>query len=218
MTIGQNAGIKALSMRLLTSLKTAAVVVLLTINAASAGPLYSNPGSENLQTYSFTAASTGDLIASFAGTGAAYEQQLGVLINGVSSGLIGLNNHTSAIGASFNLGHVQAGDTLTFFDVITGGATWYSNAALNFDGGNHIFSKVVSAGEAFASSPAGTYVAFEDLTFPFSDFNYFDQTFVFTVASAVPEPSAWAMMILGFLGVGFMAYRRRNQNAALSAA
>jgi len=26
----------------------------------------------------------------------------------------------------------------------------------------------------------------------------------------VPEPSTWAMMILGFVGVGFMAYRRRN--------
>jgi hypothetical protein len=31
--------------------------------------------------------------------------------------------------------------------------------------------------------------------------------------SAVPEPSTWAMMILGFAGVGFMAYRRRNQAA-----
>jgi hypothetical protein len=33
---------------------------------------------------------------------------------------------------------------------------------------------------------------------------------------AVPEPSTWAMMILGFAGVGFMAYRRRNQTAALA--
>ncbi len=35
---------------------------------------------------------------------------------------------------------------------------------------------------------------------------------------AVPEPATWAMMILGFAGVGFMAYRRRNQDAALTAA
>jgi hypothetical protein len=28
--------------------------------------------------------------------------------------------------------------------------------------------------------------------------------------SAVPEPSTWAMMILGFAGIGFMAYRRKN--------
>ncbi|WP_368732308.1 PEPxxWA-CTERM sorting domain-containing protein [Streptococcus pyogenes] len=28
------------------------------------------------------------------------------------------------------------------------------------------------------------------------------------VASAVPEPSTWAMMLLGFAGLGLMAYRR----------
>jgi hypothetical protein len=35
---------------------------------------------------------------------------------------------------------------------------------------------------------------------------------------AVPEPSTWAMMILGCAGVGFMAYRRRNQSTALNVA
>jgi PEP-CTERM motif len=34
------------------------------------------------------------------------------------------------------------------------------------------------------------------------------------VLTAVPEPSTWAMMILGFMGVGFMAYRRKNKSAA----
>jgi len=34
-----------------------------------------------------------------------------------------------------------------------------------------------------------------------------------TLADAVPEPSTWAMMILGFAGVGFLVYRRRNQAA-----
>ena len=28
--------------------------------------------------------------------------------------------------------------------------------------------------------------------------------------AAVPEPATWAMMILGFFGVGFLAYRRKN--------
>jgi hypothetical protein len=36
--------------------------------------------------------------------------------------------------------------------------------------------------------------------------------------AAVPEPSTWAMMILGFAGVGYVAYRRRNQSNALTAA
>ena len=38
----------------------------------------------------------------------------------------------------------------------------------------------------------------------------------FVSVAAVPEPSTWAMMILGFAGVGFMAYRRRNQTAPLA--
>lgn len=31
--------------------------------------------------------------------------------------------------------------------------------------------------------------------------------------SAVPEPSTWAMLVLGFCGLGWIAYRRRNQTA-----
>lgn len=34
-----------------------------------------------------------------------------------------------------------------------------------------------------------------------------------THQSAVPEPSTWAMMMLGFAGVGFMAYRRKRHGA-----
>jgi hypothetical protein len=30
------------------------------------------------------------------------------------------------------------------------------------------------------------------------------------LVAGVPEPSTWAMMALGFIGVGFMAYRRKN--------
>jgi hypothetical protein len=32
----------------------------------------------------------------------------------------------------------------------------------------------------------------------------------FSIASPVPEPSTWAMMILGFVGIGAMTYRRRK--------
>jgi PEP-CTERM motif len=37
-----------------------------------------------------------------------------------------------------------------------------------------------------------------------------------TIALAVPEPSTWAMMILGFLGLGFMAVRKAKKKSALS--
>ena len=39
--------------------------------------------------------------------------------------------------------------------------------------------------------------------------------FVTASISAVPEPSTWAIMILGFAGVGYIAYRRRDQAIAL---
>jgi hypothetical protein len=37
------------------------------------------------------------------------------------------------------------------------------------------------------------------------------------VTSAVPEPSTWAMMLLGFAGIGFMAYRRKSKPALMAA-
>jgi hypothetical protein len=37
-----------------------------------------------------------------------------------------------------------------------------------------------------------------------------------TVA-AVPEPSTWAMMVLGFAGIGFMTYRRKSKPALMAA-
>jgi len=37
------------------------------------------------------------------------------------------------------------------------------------------------------------------------------------VTSAVPEPSTWAMLLLGFAGIGFMAYRRKSKPALMAA-
>lgn len=149
----------------------AAMAFTVWAHSASAAIIYPNSGSENIQTYSFKASSTGDLVAYFAGTGAALENQLGLLVNGVSTGLMGLNDHTSAIGQSFNFGRIEAGDVLTFVDYVTGYATWYSDPTLNGGNGNHVYSTAAAAGQAFAGSPAGTYVAFEDLAFAGSDFN-----------------------------------------------
>jgi hypothetical protein len=39
-----------------------------------------------------------------------------------------------------------------------------------------------------------------------------------TVTAAVPEPSTWAMMILGFCCLGFMAYQRLGREEASSRA
>jgi hypothetical protein len=39
----------------------------------------------------------------------------------------------------------------------------------------------------------------------------------FQIAGGVPEPTTWAMMILGFAGVGFMTYRRKSKPALTAA-
>ena len=39
-----------------------------------------------------------------------------------------------------------------------------------------------------------------------------------TISAAVPEPSTWAMMMLGFVAVGFMTYRRKQTGQAISVA
>jgi hypothetical protein len=42
-------------------------------------------------------------------------------------------------------------------------------------------------------------------------------TNVAPIASGVPEPSTWAMMILGFAGIGFLAHRRKSKPGLMAA-
>jgi hypothetical protein len=45
----------------------------------------------------------------------------------------------------------------------------------------------------------------------FADFKQLGFGYQQDVTAAVPEASTWAMMMLGFFGVGILAYRRKNQ-------
>jgi len=49
-----------------------------------------------------------------------------------------------------------------------------------------------------------------------TDIDHLEGTF--SINSAVPEPSTWAMMVLGFAGLGFMAYRRKQTSAVAARA
>jgi hypothetical protein len=196
-------------------LAIAALILSATAASAVSLPTYPTSGSENPDTYSFTAASTGDITAWFAGSTAGYTENLGLLINGVATGITGLVNHSSNYGDWVVLGQANAGDSLVFFtNIFNTGDTFYSTAGLNSDGINHVFAAGFGGDSVI---PAGTYVAFEDLNGG-GDFNYHDETFVFTnVAGAggtVPEPASWAMMITGFALVGAALRRRAAAVAA----
>lgn len=47
--------------------------------------------------------------------------------------------------------------------------------------------------------------------------NFRANTLTVSAVGAVPEPSTWVMMLLGFAGLGFMAYRRKQNGSALAA-
>lgn len=40
----------------------------------------------------------------------------------------------------------------------------------------------------------------------------------FTISAAVPEPATWAMMLLGFAGLGLMGFRHRRRDAGMALA
>jgi hypothetical protein len=106
------------------------------------------------------------------------------------------------------------------------------------------YQRLVTVGYASTILPLGTpptfgEIAYIDSSFAgaagFSNFNYvsvvrlgegnniylantnIQASFESVSVSAIPEPSTWAMMILGFCGIGYMTYRRRNQSAVLAA-
>ena len=66
-------------------------------------------------------------------------------------------------------------------------------------------------GNLGALSGTSGVIAFDDGGNP-ADADYDDLVVRFTV-SAVPEPATWAMMLLGFAGIGFLAYRRKPKLA-----
>jgi hypothetical protein len=91
-------------------------------------------------------------------------------------------------------------------------AIYYDGSLLNFaslshDGTNNTGYLPTPIDTGTFSILAGQTIDF--VLDPNSTFS-FDSTLAVATVTAVPEPKTWAMMILGFFGMGFMAYRRKN--------
>jgi len=176
---------------------------------------YPNPGTINPVVYTFTAATSGDIVGTFFGFNAGDSDEIEMLVNGVASPAgFGFLNQTSTAGDTFNFGAVNAGDTITFLlRDLTSHTDISSVPSLNGDGHQHIYSTDFAGN---VTVPAGTYVAFEDLlASQNSDFDYNDDSFVFsnlaTTTDSTPIPSTLPLFASGLGLVGLLAARRKRK-------
>ncbi len=122
-------------------------------------------------------------------------------VTGPNGGAITGLNTTETQGVTWNW------DNLFF-----GTGTHMTNGGILFDAGGHTYNPYSTGPLAYLNStnnPGG---------FVNPGNNYLMGDPGVLQVTAVPEASTWAMMILGFAGVGFMAYRRKGQFRLTSAA
>jgi len=213
----------------------AAVIALFAAHAMAGSVPYQNVG-HVAPTNTFTATATGVITGYFVLGGSAsggyagdldYVQMLDLTNPSADTGWH-FDNQTTVAGATANFGNVQAGDVLEFqlrnaYLTTTGnpnGIILSSNPANSYDGLNHAYSTSFAGGTLNGVNiPAGTYVGMEDLPESFygytgiSDFNYNDDTFVFTDVgandpSATPEPGSLVLMGTGLLGVAVLVRKK----------
>ena len=165
---------------------------------------------------------------SFSGAG---ESGFGVLTTGAFGPASSNAALVAACGGCTPVGNAYAVSGITGFvngDAITGLATWngadnllyYPASAVTITGyeAPPTFVDIAGLGWTTATDQwnLGNYSGVGGLAVTDQNILGGNSGVLVTLSvTAVPEPATWAMMILGFLGMGFVAYRRKNTQGAL---
>lgn len=195
-------------MKTMTTMVAAATLALGATGSALADPSYPHVGTINPVSYTFEAATTGDVTAYFLGSSAGDTDLVYWQVGNGTINTAGFDNHTSTRGATIDLGDLTAGEAVTFYMYNEATHQTYStDTSLNPDGISHVYSTVF---DGDGDIPKGLFIAFEDLPKGGSDYDYNDVAFSASNIKAVPEPANLALLMGGLGLVGFMARRRRG--------
>ena len=145
--------------------------------------------------YSVSAADT-DTISIFDATSGTFLSPQGVFNNQAPI--------TVGSTVTFTSPSLHNGDTLVFdlYNTSFPGDVFSSNPGTSPDGNSHAYFSAFSGTIGSFGTINGTYVGMEDLPAGQSDWDYNDDTFVFTSVNAAPtpEPSTFALLGTGLIG------------------
>jgi hypothetical protein len=132
-------------------------------------------------------------------------QYLTVLGNSSASGSVDVSFSTALSSFSFFWGSMDAYNTIKLSD-----GTSYTGAAIAA-----LFAPEGQSNGCQLQTDCNRQVTFTDTSGLLTGFTLTssENSFEITNISAVPEASTWAMMILGFLGVGFLGYRKSSKSS-----
>jgi hypothetical protein len=119
-----------------------------------------------------------------------------------SSTDVPVTNWTSNIGPA---------SSILWFNLVNAFGGFDTDTSNNGGAGSSVFGPQVYTGlESAPVFAPGTFVGFSDQDNGLSG--------VLTVTTVTPLPPAWTMLIAGFVGLGFLAYRGAKKNTAVFAA
>jgi hypothetical protein len=123
-------------------------------------------------------------------------------------------------GGAYGIAFSEPQNFISFYWASTGPANVVSFFRIP-NGNNAIFQANGCDLASSCGNPLDRYITFDFSNLgganvvEFRAFNENEDFHVLNFSGAVPEPSTWAMMLLGFAGLSFMAYRKTKKSAAI---